>query len=293
MKNPKYEAFITAAKLGSFKKTADTLGYTQAGISYMLNSLEEEIDMKLFIRDYGGVRLTSEAQQLLPYIQDVYNSEYRLNVKVDELKNLDSGVVKIAAFASTAIHWLPGIMEDFMKEHPHIELNLCCCEDPEELDHMVLRGDVDCGFCILPTKTDLHVIPLKKDPLLVILPENHLLANEKVFPMSALSEYPYIRLNSASYSEFDSLFDQHGIKPHVYTSIENDYAVMAMVSKGFGFSIFPELFLQDIPFPLVCKELEIPADREIAIACRSEHTLSAAAKNFIECTEKWVKRCSK
>lgn len=290
MKNQKYEAFITAAKLGSFKKTADELGYTQAGISYMLNALEEEIGMKLFVRDYGGVYLTADAKQLLPFIQDVNNSEHRLNAKINDLKNLDSGVIRVAAFASAAIHWLPGILQDFMKEHPKIELDLHSCEDLEETENLIWSGDVDCGFCVEPVKHDLITVPLKRDPLLVILPEDHPLADAPVFPMDALTKYPYIRLDCGNDSEMDHFFTKHGITPNVYTSIENDYAVMAMVSKGFGFSIFPELILQDIHMPLVYKELEVPAYRDIDIAFRSYEAASAVTKNFVECVERWVNK---
>ena len=58
MPNQKYEAFVTVAKTGSFKKTAEILGYTQAGVSYMMSSLEQEMGTALFTRDHSGARLT-------------------------------------------------------------------------------------------------------------------------------------------------------------------------------------------------------------------------------------------
>ena len=57
----KYEAFVLAAETGSFKSTAEQLGYTQAGISYMMSSLESEMGTALFARDHSGVRLTEDA----------------------------------------------------------------------------------------------------------------------------------------------------------------------------------------------------------------------------------------
>lgn len=54
MPNQKYEAFVTVAKTGSFKKTAEILGYTQAGVSYMMSSLEQEMGTALFTRDHSG-----------------------------------------------------------------------------------------------------------------------------------------------------------------------------------------------------------------------------------------------
>ena len=60
----KYEAFVLAAETGSFKSTAEQLGYTQAGISYMMSSLESEMGTALFTRDHSGVRLTEDGRNL-------------------------------------------------------------------------------------------------------------------------------------------------------------------------------------------------------------------------------------
>ena len=52
--------FLKVVEIGSFKRTADILGYTQAGVSYIINAMEKEFGLTLFHREYGGVRLTSE-----------------------------------------------------------------------------------------------------------------------------------------------------------------------------------------------------------------------------------------
>lgn len=285
----KYETFIKTAELGSFKKAAEALGYTQAGISYILNTLEEELGVPLFIRDYGGARLTSDGEQLLPWIRDVCNSERRLQVKLSELKSLESGTIRVAAFTSVSIHWLPGMIQTFLKDHPKVEFDLRWSDDIDELERLIRRGDVDCGFLILPAKSDLEIIHLKSDPFLVILPEKHPLADDPFFPISALSQYPYIELKEGVYSEMNEVFSRHGIKPNVYMTAENDHAVMALVSKGFGFSIFPELSLRGPTFPLVHKELEVQAYRELGIAIRSRETASAATLEFLSSVQQWVK----
>ncbi|QAT42190.1 LysR family transcriptional regulator [Aminipila luticellarii] len=289
MSTQKYEAFIKTAELGSFKKAAESLGYTQAGISYMLNTLEDELGVILFIRDYGGVRLTSEGEQILPWIRDVCNSERRLNARLNELKSVESGIIRVAAFTSISIHWLPGMIHAFLQEHPKVEFDLRWSDDSNELEQLIYRGDVDCGFLILPAPKDLITIPLKKEHLMAVLPENHPLADAPYFPIAALAEYPYIGLKEEElYSETEQVFTSHDIKPNVFITAENDYTVMALVSKGFGFSIFPELSLLSPCFPMVRKELESPVYRELAIAIRSYETASTATLSFLECAEQWV-----
>ena len=51
MANQRYDAFLAAARCGSFKGAAAELGYTQAGISYLVNALEQELGLTLFLRE--------------------------------------------------------------------------------------------------------------------------------------------------------------------------------------------------------------------------------------------------
>ena len=62
----KYRASLLAARLGSFTKAGEALGYSQSGISRMIADLEREWGVRLLERDRGGVRLTSEGRELAP-----------------------------------------------------------------------------------------------------------------------------------------------------------------------------------------------------------------------------------
>lgn len=72
------------------------------------------------------------------------------------------------------------------------------------------------------------------------------------------------------------------------SSWDNDFAVMGMVNKGLGYSLFPKLILRKAPFQLARIELEIPTHRELGIAMRSWDRASMAAKAFVETVRTWV-----
>ena len=143
MRNQKYEAFLEAARTGSFKQAASELGYTQAGVSYLANALEKELGVRLFVREHGGVRLTSEGAALLPWIQEVCASERRLEAHLADLKQLEEGSLHIVAFTSTLTQWLPQITKRFTEAHPHIDLRITCCDDQAQLEHIVESGQAD------------------------------------------------------------------------------------------------------------------------------------------------------
>lgn len=284
----KYEAFVLAAETGSFKSTAEQLGYTQAGISYMMSSLESEMGTALFTRDHSGVRLTEDGRNLLPWIQDVCTSERALQARLGEVRHLESGTVRVAAFASTAIRWLPGIVDEFTKAHPKVELEFACFEEQKTIEDGLLHGEFDCGFIVLPPQEKFFVIPLVQDPIYVALAPHHPLAQEDFFSREALANEPYIKIRNPGYTEFDAVFDRHEVVPRTRFVMDNDFAVMGMVNKGLGYSLFPKLILRKAPFQLARIELEIPTHRELGIAMRSWDRASMAAKAFVETVRTWV-----
>ena len=288
MGEQKYEAFIKVAETGSFKQAAEELGYTQAGISYMINSLEKEFGLTLFVREYGGTHLTSEGKELLPWVHSVRNSERQLAARLSELKQLEGGSVRVATFTSTSIHWLPGITKLFHKRHPTIELEFICNDNQSEVESLVWSGDADCGFFALPVKLELETISLRHDPMLIVLPRNHPEASKERFSRKAMAKYPCIKLSDGSDLEMDEVFARNGVEPRIAFSIANDYAALAMVDQGLGYSVFPELILRDPLFDIVCKHPEIPTSRELAIAVRSFSDASTATHAFIDCTTEWV-----
>ena len=284
----RYEAVLKAAETGSFKEAARELGYTQAGVSYAVGALERELGVSLFVREYGGVRLTADGEALLPWMQDVCNAERHLAAKLAERKNLEGGSVRVATFTSTAIQWVPSIARSFLARYPHIDLDLVCCDDQDQLERMVWRGDADCGFTIRLAKNDLHMIPLVHDPLLVVVPCDHPLAHADRFPAEALASEPYIKLESGTHSEMDELFRKNGVEPHVRFSLDSDYAVMSLVSAGLGYSVLPGLILRNAPFPLASLQPASPTDRELALCVRSLETASAATRAVLDVAQTWV-----
>lgn len=288
--NQRYEVVLKAAETGSFKEAARELGYTQAGVSYVVGTLEREFGVPLFVREYGGVRLTADGKALLPWMQDICNAERRLAAKLAERKDLEGGSVRVATFTSTAIQWVPGIAQAFLAQHPAIDLDLVCCDDQDQLDRMVARGDADCGFTIMLSQAGLHMIPLVHDPLVVVVADDHPLAQSGRFPAEALESEPYIRLESGAHSEMDELFRRNGVEPHVRFSLASDYAVMSLVSAGLGYGVLPGLILRNAPFPLSCLQPPTPADRRIALCLRSMETASAATRAFLDVAQAWVRK---
>ena len=277
----KYMSFVTTVEYGSFSKAAEILNYSQSGISRMIADLEREWKVTLLERNKGGVRLTSDGTKLLPYAKNLIAEYEKLQMQVDELNGLQSGLIRIGTFSSVATHWLPNIIKEFQKDYPNIDYELLL-GDYTEIEEWILEGRVDCGFLRLPTHPDFETIFLEQDRLMAIIPESHPLADADKFPVTALCEEPFMLLEKGAKAEVSEIFERYNLIPNVRFTTWDDYAIMSMVESGLGISILPQLILKRVPYKILAKELDVPAYRNIGLALRNKKSASLAVKKFLE-----------
>jgi DNA-binding transcriptional LysR family regulator len=202
-------------------------------------------------------------------------------MQVEELNGLQSGLIRIGTFSSVATHWLPNIIKEFQKDYPNIDYELLL-GDYTEIESWISEGRVDCGFLRLPTLPEFETIFLEQDKLLVVLPENHPLADCEYFPVKALCDYPFMLLEKGAKAEISEIFERCSISPKVHFTTWDDYAIMSMVESGLGISILPQLILKRIPYRIVTKELDVPAYRKIGLALKDKKSASLAVKRFLD-----------
>lgn len=276
----KYEAFLKTVELGSLTKAAQALGYTQSGISHMLNALEKEWSLTLLSRDRSGVRITSDGLQLLPFVRNICNAHRELINEIGELHGLQSGLIRIGTFTSVAVHRLPDMIKTFQNEYPNIDFELLH-GDYTEIENWIVEGRADCGFLRLPAGAGLESIFLEQDRLMVILPEQHPLADCEYFPINKLSEEPFILLAEGTENEITEIFKSNHLRPNVRFTAGDDYAIISMVESGLGISILPELVLHRTPYKIVKKELDTPAYRKLGVVLKNIRHASPAMKRFL------------
>ncbi len=277
----KYEAFLKTVEYKSLTKAAQVLGYTQSAISHMLNALESEWSVTLLTRDRSGVCITSDGLRLLPLVRNVCNANRELINGIGELHDLESGVIRIGTFTSVSVHWLPNMIKNFHSEYPNIDFELLH-GDYTEIEKWIMEGRADCGFLRFPARAELESIFLEQDRLLVILPEQHPLADCEYFPINKLAEEPFILLEEGTENEITEIFEGNGIRPNVCFTARDDYAIISMVESGLGISILPELVLHRTPYKIVKKELDTPAYRKLGIVLKDTRHASPATKRFLE-----------
>lgn len=283
-----YEAFLKTVELGSLTRAAMELDYTQSGITHMLNALKQDCGMQLLIRDRTGVRLTTEGELLLPYMREVCSSQRRFSDQLKSMRDLESGLVRIGTFVSVSAQWLPGMLRSFRNDYPGIEFELLHGTNAEN-EVWTMSGRVDLSFIKLPAVQPLKTVFLHRDPLVVVLPQNHICAKKETFPIKELPNHAYIHLKDGTENEIDELLKHYRVYPKLHFSEVDDYAILAMVENELGISVLPELVLEKTARRIVSMPLDVPAYRDLGIAVNEKKELSAAAKHFLRYVQDWIR----
>ena len=288
MNATKYQIFLKTVECGSFTKAAADLNFSQSGISHAINSLEEELGVTLLSRNRGGVTLTGDGRALLPQIQQLCTEYHRLAQQAADLRGMDAGLVKVATFSSVSAQWLPSILKSFGELYPNIEFEVVTGDFYGQSEEWILQGKVDCGFLRLPSAKRLQTYPLHRDELVVVTPCGHPLAGNNTFPLQALASEPFIRLEEGDDYEITAALDRMDVRPNVRYTAREDRTMLAMVSKGLGISLLPELMVRHSPYPVAVCHAPERFYRNIGIGVKDKGALSASTRRFVDYVRRWV-----
>jgi LysR family transcriptional regulator, glycine cleavage system transcriptional activator len=115
-------AFEAAARHLSFTLAASELNVTQTAISHQIRRLEDELGIRLFVRQNRALALTPEARDYLPGVRAAFND---LRLATDRLlRKDDDKVLTVSTLASLAAKWLLPRLTDFQEHHPGIDVRI-------------------------------------------------------------------------------------------------------------------------------------------------------------------------
>ena len=283
MDNPllKYLAFVKTVEKGSFTRAAQELDYAQSSVSKMVADLEKEWGMTLLERSKSGVCLTSAGEQVMPFLRRVLNDHRELEGKICQMNGIETGIVRIGTFSSVAIHWLPNLFARLQRDYPGIKYEMLL-GDYDEVEHWIDEGRVDCGFLRLPTLPRFDTVLLKQDEYKVVLPAGHALARQESVAIEALNGQPFLLLEHGGKTEVSDLLERYQVHPNIRFTTWEDFAIMAMVEKGLGVGILPDMILRRVPYKIEIRPLEKPYYRPIGLAMKEKSHLTPAVRKFID-----------
>lgn len=275
-----YEVFAQVVAYKTFYQAAQALNVTPSAVSHSITQFESELGFPLFIRNRTGVTLTPDGETIFPIVQSILNMESRLRQVADDIQGVNSGTIRIGAFSSVCINWLPPIIRAFRKQYPQIEITI---EQGtfREIDQMVQQGRIDIGFSALPVASNLIVQPLLKDPIYCVTPTNFSPQDSTYVTLEDIGKHRFI-LQKVDYDgDTKKALDRYNVTPNSISYSIDDQSILSMVASDLGLGILPELALQKLSGDVHVFPFSTPFFRTICLVTNKVQAQAPSTKRMI------------
>lgn len=276
----KYNAFIQVVETGSLTKAARVLGYSQPGISHMIDSLEKEMGFQLLIRAKDKVFPTENGKKVLYYCLQIIKNETYLQETVSAINGLMEGSIRLGAYNSMLSGFVPYAIRDFSQLYSKIEFHIQEASFGE-LQEYLTQGTLDMAFMMNSVPKGFSFIPLFRDRATVIVPADHPFVQYEKLTPAMLNGCDFIMHSSGFDDVVNTVLTKAPFQPNVRYYAGSDVAVYMMVANRMGISIISSLQTGLVPDNVVCKELDGSFSRDLGIALKSLRHASPAIREFV------------
>lgn len=275
-----YQIFHMVAQQGSFARAAELLHVTPSAISHAVAAMEEEFGFLLFARTKSGVRLTGSGAALLPAVEKVLSSHENAMQQVAEMNGMQKGSVRLGAFNSVCVSWLPRIITGFKKKFPAIEIEIWQ-GDYNDVAAWLRNGVVDLGFLSTDASRETCFYPLYEDPLVCIAPMDFATQKRGCITIKEMQGQPFVIQSTGCDADVQNYLKKYRLEIRSSCHVADDQSTIAMVQSGLGISIMPRMLLETSSEGIQVLSIEPRAFRTIGIACLSEAGISPAARQML------------
>jgi DNA-binding transcriptional LysR family regulator len=283
MKLQQLRFFVTVADELGFSKAAHKLHVAQPSLSVQIKALEEELGARLFDRDKHHVFLTQAGKRFQQHARTILAMAETAKFEArcaaaGELGSIDFAYTASAMFSNV----LARVIRQFRKRHPHVLLTLHELTSLEQL-HGLLEHKLDAGVLRRPdisTPVGLHISEWCRTPLVVAIPQDHVLARRQSLTLADLKGEPFImyprEAGTGIYWQVMDLCAKAGFRPRVAREVLESSTLIGLVAAGVGVAIVPA-DMNCIRFKGVAYKRVADADAHstLYLACReadpSEH----------------------
>ncbi len=280
-----YYIFYETALTLSFSKTAQKLYVSQSAISQCIHQLEQDLQLKLFVRSRKGVTLTKEGELLLEKIQPAIQAVLQGEALLERVLHLESGILTIAAGDSVATHFLLPYLEKFHALYPDIRIEMANSYSSQLLD-LVKQGKADLAFVNLPANDEeLCITPCFSISDIFVCGQEY--QAKASYSWEEICELPLILLekNSSSRRYIEGLFNEKNLSLNPQIELAVHDLLIRFASIHLGIACVVEEFSKESLKNNSIKPLNVNPPipkRSIGYAYRKNTPLSVAARAFLD-----------
>lgn len=274
----KLKALKVIVETGSITRAAERLGYSQPGLTGMLNRLEQEIGYPVLQRGSGGVSLTESGEALMPHVERILRDSRALEQAIADHRPEERRILRIGSYTSISRNWLPPVLKGFGAQFPDVQLTVKdgSCMDIEQ---WLMEGTIDVGLLSNCFSAPLEFLPLLQDPYYAVLPPEE--RPGETFDISAFNGRTFFIPSKGVDTEVLRILERSGVTPRFSLIATEDSAVIKMVEQGLGCSLLSELILRGNTDHVSLVPIDPPAFREVGAAVRSLKKAGPVLRSFL------------
>jgi len=274
----------------SFTAAARRLEISQSSLSHAIATLEDELGIRLLERGRRGAHPTHLGMRVLRHAQQVLSLLDAIYAEADNAADLRSGRIRVGSIPSAAVAFLPRAIAQFTAQYANVEIVLIeePSQGPDQLLSLLRDHTLDAAILELPV-LGVETVPLLKDELCALVPEQSALARRKQLSVRQLAGTPLIISRYTSEHFLREAFAAHNLEPKVRFEVQDLATLVNLVREGLGVSIIPRLALPTVPPGLIFISISPRITREVGFAVNAIPAMSSAVRAFLRKAQELAK----
>lgn len=230
--------FTFLAEEQNLTKTAERLFISQPALSYRLQNLEQELEVKLVNRYSNGVVLTQQGEYMVQYSMEMLERFAMLKTKLQSMNKDISGLIRIGFSSVVAKYKMAQIVKNYRSQFPSIKIHVETASSTLKLPEMLKNNQIDIAITRGDTDWDEGKKLLSEEPMCLVF--------HKPITLQELPEYTWIEYEPSyitkSHDQKLTWWREKIAQPLPYiTKSDSIEACMEMVSCGLGWCIVPKI----------------------------------------------------
>lgn len=243
-----YRIFYVVATNGSISLSSNSLYISQPAITFQIKNLEEQLGVTLFIRTKKGVSLTEEGKILYEYVKTGIESINNGENTLTNLKNLESGVIRIGASTTVSRHVLIPYLEVFHEKYPNIDIQIVN-NLTSTLVKELRNGNLDLLILNLPMdeNKDIKILPITDVQDIFVGNKRYYDLTKGKVNLIDLDSYPLIfqKLPSNTRAYLNKYLKDNNTKLKPKLEVVSYNLIMDLVKAGFGIGYATKDFIKE------------------------------------------------
>lgn len=277
-------AFVEVVRQGGFSRAAEAVFATQSTISKAVRQLEDELGVKLLDRIGQRSLLTAAGEIVYRRGLRLLADRDDLLAEIDEVRGLARGTLRLGLPPVGSSTVFAPLFAIYRQRHPRIDIRLVE-HGSDELEGLLAAGEIDFAGMLLPVAPAFDCVPVRREPLVALLPAAHALSAAAAVTLAELRALPFI-LFDRGFALHRIILDgcrRAGFEPEIAAHSSQMDFMVELVAAGLGTTFLPRMIAAQRPHPGVRGVLLDEPDTawNMAMAWRRGAYLSAAAAAWL------------